>query len=106
VKLERDHNIKELMPIVFDVTEIEIVSCEVKKIDRGDVNENIDFITEYGANNQSYIIKLKQTKHRITNLSVLLEFNSKITSTLQGFYKGTFNNEETKNDSWFVRFVF
>lgn len=102
MKLKRDHQIKELKPIVFDLTEIEIVSCTVEKLDRGDVNQNLEFLSEYGVNNQSYIINFKETKHRLTNVSVKLEFISKLTSTLQGFYKGSFINENTKTESSFV----
>lgn len=100
--ITRDHNVKELKPIVLDITEIEITGCNVFKVDRQDVNENLDYTCDYGKNNESYVIKLKETKFPLTNVSVELEFVSRLTSTLQGFYRGGFYNEDTKSDSWFV----
>lgn len=102
VWMTRDHTVNTLMPIVFDVTEIDIVSCRVEKVDREDVYEALDYTCEYGSANQSYVITLKPPKFRLTNVRVTLEFTSKLTSTLQGFYRGSFHNEATKADSWFV----
>lgn len=100
--MTRDHDIKELKPIVVDITEISILSCSVHKVDRGDVHENLDYTCDYGKDNDSYVITIKDTKFRLTNVSVTLDFISKLTDTLQGFYKGSFVNEDTKSDSWFV----
>lgn len=100
--MTRDHSIDKLMPIVFDVTEIDIISCQIDKVDREDVYEELSFSHGYGSLNQSYVITLKPPKHRLTNVKVRLEFISKLTSTLQGFYRGSFQNEETKDESWFV----
>lgn len=98
----RDHTIKELKPIVLDVTDIAISSCSAYKVDRVDLHEDLDYTCEYGKDNESYVITLKEPKHRLTNVSVTLEFVSKLTDTLQGFYRGSFFNEETKSDSSFV----
>lgn len=100
--MTRDHAVDKLMPIVFDVTEIDIISCHVEKVDREDVFEALDFTHDYGKMNQSYVITLKEPKFRLTNVRVSLEFTSKLTSTLQGFYRGSFHNEETKAESQFV----
>lgn len=100
--LSRDHDIKELKPIVLDVTDIAISSCSAYKADRVDLHEDLDYTCEYGKGNESYVITLKEPKHRLTNVSVTLDFVSKLTDTLQGFYRGSFFNEETKSDSWFV----
>lgn len=100
--MTRDDKIKELKPIVVDITEITINDCHVDKVDRSDVHENLDFTCSYGKNNESYVIKLKEPKYRLTNVSVTLNFNSKLTDTLTGFYRGSFYNDETKSDSWFV----
>lgn len=102
VWMTRDHAVDKLMPIVFDVTEIDIISCHVEKVDREDVYEALDFTHDYGTLNQSYLITLKEPKFRLTNVRVSLEFTSKLTSTLQGFYRGSFHNEETKAESQFV----
>lgn len=98
----RDHNIKDLKPIVLDVTDIAISSCSAYKVDRVDLHEDLDYTCEYGKDNESYVVTLKEPKHRLTNVSVTLEFVSKLTDTLQGFYRGSFFNEETKSDSSFV----
>lgn len=100
--MTRDHSIDKLMPIVFDVTEIDIISCKIEKVDREDVYENLIFSHEYGTQNQSYVLTLKEPQYRLTDVLVRLEFTSKLTSTLQGFYRGSFHNEDTKADSWFV----
>jgi aminopeptidase N len=74
----------------------------VFKVDRGDVQETLEYTCDYGKNNESYVITFKETKYPLTNVSVTLEFVSKLTSTLQGFYKGKFYNDDTKSDSSFV----
>ena len=100
--IERDENVKGLKPIILDITEISVSSCSVIKVDRGDVQETLIFTCEYGKNNESYVINLKETKYPLVNVTVTLEFESKLTSTLQGFYKGSFYDEETKSESTFV----
>lgn len=102
ILIERDHTVKELKPIILDINEIEITSCRLSSRDLADIEQNLDYSCEYGAKNESYVITLKKTKFPITNVSVELEFISKLGSTLTGFYKGSFVNEETKNSSWFV----
>lgn len=105
--LTRDHEIKELKPIVLDVTDITISSCSAYKVDRTDagltdVDDTLDFSCEYGKDNESYVINLKEPKHRLTNVSVTLDFVSKLTDTLQGFYHSSFVDDVTKTNSWFV----
>lgn len=100
--IERDENVKGLKPIILDIMEISVSSCSVIKVDRGDVQETLDYTCDYGKNNESYVINLKETKYPLVNVSITLEFESKLTSTLQGFYKGSFYDEETKADSTFV----
>lgn len=98
----RDHNVKGLKPIILDITEISVSSCSAIKVDRSDVQETLEFTCDYGKNNESYEINIKPTKYPLTNVSITLEFVSKLTSTLQGFYKGSFYNEDTKSDTSFV----
>lgn len=100
--LTRDHDIKELKPIVLDISEITVTGCSIYKVDRTDMHETLDYTCEYGKDNESYVITMKDTKYRLTNVSLTLEFTSKLTSTLQGFYRSSFFNDETKSDSWFV----
>lgn len=100
--IEHDHEKKELKPIILDINEIEITSCRVFSRDTTDVENKLDYNCEYGSKNESYVITLKKTKFPLTNVSVQLEFISKLGSTLTGFYKGSFVNEETRVPSWFV----
>lgn len=105
--MTRDHEIKELKPIVLDVTDIAISGCNVYKVDRPDasrtdLDETLSYTCEYGKDNESYVINLKEPKHRLTNVSVTLDFVSKLTDTLQGFYRGSIVDEATKANSWFV----
>lgn len=107
VWLTRDHEIKELKPIVLDITDITISGCTAYKVDRTDdgrtdVDDALDFSCDYGKDNESYVITLKEPKHRLTNVSVTLNFVSKLTDTLQGFYRGNVVDEATKTNSWFV----
>lgn len=102
IYITRDHSVTSLKPIVLDISEISISSCNVLKDDSVDVRETLDFTCDYGKDNESYVIKIKETKYPLTNVTVTLDFISKLTDTLQGFYRGSFYNEETKNDSWFV----
>jgi len=100
--ITRDLDIKKLKPIVLDINEITISSCDVYKVDRQDVEEKLEYSCEYGRNNDSYVITLQETKYPLTNVSVQLNFVSQLTNTLQGFYRGSFFNENTKTDDWFV----
>ena len=102
IYMERDHQIKTLNPIILDINEIVLTSCKIASRDLSDVEANLDYICEYGTNNESYIITLKKTKFPLTNVSVQLEFVSKLGNTLTGFYRGSFMNEATKEPSWFV----
>lgn len=100
--IQRDHEVKELKPIILDINEIEITNCKLYSRDIEDVEQNLDYTCDYGSKNESYVITLKKTKFPLTNVSLQLEFISKLGSTLTGFYKGSFVNEETKESSWFV----
>lgn len=100
--IQRDHEVKELNPIILDINEIVITGCKVFSRDSSDVEQNLEYNCEYGSKNESYVVTLKKTKFPLTNVSVQLEFISKLGSTLTGFYKGSFMNEETREPSWFV----
>lgn len=100
--MERDQEVKDLKPIILDINEIEITSCKIASRDRSDVEQHLDYECDYGVNNESYVITMKKTKFPLNNVSVQLEFISKLGSTLTGFYRGSFTNEETKESSWFV----
>lgn len=70
-------------------------------VDKSDVDEELVADCEYGKNKNTYVITLKETKNEIINITVDLEFTSKITNTLQGFYRGSFFDKVSKNYSQF-----
>ncbi|CAO1436554.1 unnamed protein product [Diamesa hyperborea] len=100
--ITRDLNVKNMKPIVLDIKDIEISSCNVFKVDRTDNEENLVPDCQYGKNNESYVITLKKTKYPLTNITIQLSFVSQLTSTLQGFYRGSYYDEQKKNNTWFV----
>ena len=100
--ITRDLNVKIMKPIVLDIKDIEISSCKVFKVDRTDNEENLVPDCQYGKNNESYVITLKKTKYPLTNITVQLSFVSQLTSTLQGFYRGSYYEEQNKTNTWFV----
>ena len=74
----------------------------VLKVDLVDLEDDLQFDCEYGKNNRSYIINLKSSKYPIQNVTVRLEFISQLTSTLQGFYKGSYFDQNTNNNTSFL----
>ena len=97
ILITRDMNVKNLEPIVLDIKDIEITKCKV-------INHNEETLVpdcQYGKNNESYVITLKKTKYPLTNITIQLSFVSQLTSTLQGFYHGSyFDNEKESNVSF------
>lgn len=87
---------------MLDITDIEVTECRLSGDDKTDDEQIIDFTCEYGKNNESYVINVKEAKSMPTNFTLELDFVSKLGSTLTGFYKGSFKNEETKEVSSFV----
>lgn len=71
------------------------------KVDKSDIDEQLISDCTYGKHNNTYIITFKETKSPIINITVDLEFTSKITNTLQGFYRGGYLNKITGNYSKF-----
>ncbi|XP_055586170.1 aminopeptidase N-like isoform X2 [Uranotaenia lowii] len=87
-----------VLPIVLDIKNIEILSSQVLDFD----NQDIAFDASYGRNNQSYHIKIKESGDFLHNVTVVLDFQGQLSDTLQGFYKGSFLEEETNNRTWFA----
>ncbi|XP_050088642.1 aminopeptidase N [Anopheles aquasalis] len=90
---------QQIPPIVLDVKEIRILSCEV--LDPAS-SKSITFNAYYGVNNLSYVIE-PVLRGAPGNLSVELQFESRLSDTLQGFYRGYFpDSEEPGGRSWFA----
>lgn len=60
------------------------------------------FEAGYGRNNQSYVIRIKERGENLRNVTVILDFESELSDTLQGFYKGFFLEEGTDEKNWFA----
>ncbi|XP_035776624.1 aminopeptidase N-like isoform X2 [Anopheles albimanus] len=91
---------QRIPPIVLDVNEIRILSCEVLSPAS---SKPITFKAYYGANNLSYLIEPDLGRLAAGNLSVELQFESRLSDTLQGFYRGYFpDDEEPGGRSWFA----
>ncbi|XP_062552092.1 aminopeptidase N isoform X2 [Armigeres subalbatus] len=88
----------DLLPIVLDMNQITILSSQVLDSD----NQDIAFDAIYGRNNQSYVIRIKENGVNVHNITVILDFESQLSDTLQGFYKGSFVDEENGQKSWFA----
>ncbi|XP_055622223.1 aminopeptidase N isoform X2 [Toxorhynchites rutilus septentrionalis] len=86
------------LPIILDLNQIEILSSRVLGVDGYD----IPFNAHYGANNLSYDIKLHERTEHSQNVTIVLEFESTLSDTLQGFYRGYFLKEHTNGKSWFA----
>ncbi|XP_058826206.1 aminopeptidase N isoform X2 [Topomyia yanbarensis] len=89
---------KKLLPIVLDINKIEILASQV--LDHN--NQDIAYDAFYGKNNLSYNIDIKERSRNLQNVTVIFDFESKLSDTLQGFYKGYFVDEETGKKSWFA----
>ncbi|XP_055536270.1 aminopeptidase N-like isoform X2 [Wyeomyia smithii] len=98
INIIRDSKASKLQPIVLDINQIEIISSQVLNPDK----DNIAYDAFYGHNRMSYHIRIKEHHDNVQNVTVILDFESRLSDTLQGFYKGSFKDEETGDRSWFA----
>lgn len=58
---------------------------------------DVDFVSDYGADNATYVITITKTLENIQDLKLIvsMDFESQITDTLQGVYKTSYTNVET-----------
>ncbi|XP_058063365.1 aminopeptidase N [Anopheles bellator] len=90
--------------IVLDTTDIRIVSCKVYNSVAGASMVSQQY---YTSNNASYIINLDDEmfvkRPEKLNLTLELTFESRLSDTLQGFYRGYFADPDERNSrSWFA----
>ncbi|XP_055851068.1 aminopeptidase N isoform X3 [Episyrphus balteatus] len=102
VLISRDYSVKGLQPIVFDVNNITILEARVVRSLPDD--NDLDFESDYGENNTTFVIKVQKDVEAEKNLKlvVYLDFVSEITSTLQGIYKTSYINSETLETEWMI----
>ncbi|XP_055901908.1 aminopeptidase N isoform X2 [Eupeodes corollae] len=102
IYISRDYNVKGLQPIVLDVNNVTIIDARVIRTvpDATD----LDFESEYGDNNTTFVIKVDKVveSEKDLKLVIYLDFVSEITSTLQGIYKTSYVNADTLQKEWMI----
>uniref|UniRef100_A0A8D8FLW3 Aminopeptidase N n=4 Tax=Culex pipiens TaxID=7175 RepID=A0A8D8FLW3_CULPI len=102
INIQRDLSYSQkLLPIILDINQIEILTSQVLDSD----GQDIAYDAYYGRNNLSYHFRIKERDEgeNLLNITLLLEFESRLSDTLQGFYKGFFLEEgSTEDKSWFA----
>jgi len=87
-------------PIVLDVYNVSISNVRVIRSPIANATEEVelDFDSDYGDNNSTFVVKLDKELASESNLQVLLslDFVSQVTDTLQGIYKTSYVNPDSK----------
>lgn len=110
IEIERDvSKVTSWEPIVLDVHNVSISNVRViRALADGASNaseeQDLDFDSDYGEDNATFVINLSKTLAVETQLRVLLslDFVSQVTDTLQGVYKTSYTNPDTKNEEWMI----
>ncbi|XP_030375833.1 aminopeptidase N isoform X2 [Scaptodrosophila lebanonensis] len=119
IEIERDDKVSTWEPIVLDVHNVSITNVRV--IQATNDNESIatatppnkaipadelevDFDSDYGENNATFVINLSKDLVSKTKLRVVLslDFVSQVTDTLQGVYKTSYLNTANNKQEWMV----
>lgn len=86
-------------PIVLDVNNVTISNVRIIRAQNQTSLEEVelDFDSEYGANNNTFVVTLAKTFAEEKDLKLVLsmDFVSQITDTLQGVYKTSYVNVDT-----------
>lgn len=100
VLLHRDEEIRGIQPIVFDISDIEIVQATVFSKHS---NKEVLFESYYGPNNQTFHIILKKTKEsEASKVKVTMDFVGKLSKTMQGVYRGEYKDAENDATQYYV----
>lgn len=88
-------------PIVLDVYNVSISNVRVIRsplAPNATEEVELDFDSDYGDNNATFVVKLAKELSTDSNLRVLLslDFVSQVTDTLQGIYKTSYVNPDNK----------
>jgi aminopeptidase N len=94
VDIARDPQFRGIKPISFDVTDVKITSVDVQNAEG--TRDKISYDSYYGNDNTSFHVLLTDTVGHINNFTVFLGFESQLTDTLQGFYRGSYEDEQGK----------
>ncbi|EDV90658.1 aminopeptidase N isoform X2 [Drosophila grimshawi] len=106
IEIERDPKVNSWEPIVLDVHNVSIANVRVIRspIVNGSDEVELDFDSDYGDNNDTFIVTLAKSLATESNLRVLLsmDFVSQVTDTLQGIYKTSYTNPNTNQLEWVI----
>lgn len=100
IEIERDPKVSSWEPIVLDVHNVSISNVRVIRapVANGSDEVDLDFDSDYGENNATFVIRLAKDLAGDSKLRVLLslDFVSQVTDTLQGIYKTSYTNPDNK----------
>lgn len=104
IHLENDSEFEEILPIVLDINEIKIISVEVYEIVSEESISRVPCESYYGDGRQTYITILNDNirekyRGKLLRLRMDINFISRLTDTLQGFYKTSYHDDISGNVS-------
>ncbi|XP_052836414.1 aminopeptidase N isoform X4 [Drosophila gunungcola] len=111
IEIERDvAKVTSWEPIVLDVHNISISNVRViraplsKQANNGSEEQELEFDSDYGDDNATFVISLDKALAEETQLKLLLslDFISQVTDTLQGVYKTSYTNPDTRKEEWVI----
>ncbi|XP_017131390.1 aminopeptidase N isoform X2 [Drosophila elegans] len=111
IEIERDvAKVTSWEPIVLDVHNISISNVRViraplsKQANNGSEEQELEFDSDYGDDNATFVISLDKALAEETQLKLLLslDFISQVTDTLQGVYKTSYINPDTRKEEWVI----
>ncbi|EDW27974.1 GL27230 [Drosophila persimilis] len=111
IEIERDvAKVSAWQPIVLDVHNVSIANVRViraplpGKTSNGSDELELDFDSDYGEDNATFVVRLDKSLAAETKLRLLLslDFVSQVTETLQGVYKTSYTNPDTKKPEWMI----
>ncbi|XP_041674632.1 aminopeptidase N isoform X2 [Drosophila eugracilis] len=110
IEIERDvTKVTSWEPIVLDVHNISISNVRVIRALPDTANnvteeQELDFDSDYGDDNATFVINLYKALAGETQLrlQLSLDFVSQVTDTLQGVYKTSYINPDTKKEEWMI----
>ncbi|KAH8363302.1 hypothetical protein KR084_008012, partial [Drosophila pseudotakahashii] len=110
IEIERDMaKVTSWEPIVLDVHNVSISNVRVIRAlptKTGSANEEqeLEFDSDYGEDNATFVIGLDKALAEENQLRLMLslDFISQVTDTLQGVYKTSYTNPDTKKEEWMI----
>ncbi|XP_016951233.1 aminopeptidase N isoform X2 [Drosophila biarmipes] len=108
IEIERDvSKVTSWEPIVLDVHNVSISNVRVIRslpAKPGNEEQELEFDSDYGEDNATFVINLDKAYSAETQLKVQLslDFISQVTDTLQGVYKTSYINPDTNKEEWMI----